>query len=74
MGASNHIQETYNGWDGERPMQWRIDDSQPPVWEHTDSIMSAWKSGIRPCTRNPTMRIPSLQISVMKESMALLDP
>lgn len=31
MDASNHIQETYNSWDGERPMQWKIDDSQAPV-------------------------------------------
>jgi hypothetical protein len=44
-------------------MQWRIEDSQPPVWEHTNSMMSAWKSGIRDGTRNPTMRIPSLQVT-----------
>jgi hypothetical protein len=25
------IQETYDGWDGKRSMQWRIDDSQPPM-------------------------------------------
>jgi hypothetical protein len=38
--SSNHIQETYASWDGDRSMQWRIEDSQPPVWEHTNSMMS----------------------------------
>jgi hypothetical protein len=72
--SSNHIQETYAGWDGDRSMQWTIEDSQPPVWEHTNSMMSAWKSGIRDGTRNPTMRIPSLQVNVIKESLAVFDP
>ena len=39
--SSNHIQETYGSWDGDRSMQWRIDDLQSPVWEHTNSMMSA---------------------------------
>jgi hypothetical protein len=72
--SSNHIQETYAGWDGDRSMQWRIEDSQPPVWEHTNSMMSTWKSGIRDGTRNLTMRIPSLQVNVIKESLAVFDP
>jgi hypothetical protein len=55
-------------------MQWKIDDSQPPVWEHTNSMMSAWTSRIREGTRNPTMRIPSLQVNIIKESLTLLDP
>jgi hypothetical protein len=71
---SDHIQETYDGWDGERSMQWRIDDLQPPVWKHTNSMMFAWKSGIRDGTRNPTMKIPSLQVNVIKESLAMFDP
>jgi hypothetical protein len=54
-------------------MQLRIDDLQPPVWKHTNSMMSAWKSEIWPCTWNPTMRIPSLQVSVIKESLAVFD-
>jgi hypothetical protein len=29
--SSNHIQETYVGWDGDRSMQWTIEDSQPPI-------------------------------------------
>jgi hypothetical protein len=74
MGAFDHIQEIYNGWDGERPLQWRIDDCQPLVWEHTNSIMLAWKLGIRPRTKNCTMKILSLQISIIKESLALFDP
>jgi hypothetical protein len=44
MDSSDHIQETYDGWDGRRPLEWRVDDCQPPVWEHTNSIMSTWKS------------------------------
>jgi hypothetical protein len=52
-------------------MQWRIEDSQPPVWEHTNSMMSAWKSEIRDGTRNPTMKIPSLQVNVIKELLGL---
>jgi hypothetical protein len=55
-------------------MQWTIEDSQPPVWEHTNSMMSAWKSGIRDGTRNLIMRIPSLQVNVIKESLAMFDP
>ena len=54
-------------------MQWKIDDSQPPVWEHTNSMMSAWKSGIRDGTKNPIMKIPSLQVSIIKESLAVFD-
>jgi hypothetical protein len=71
--SSNHIHETYDDWDGKRSMQWRIDDSEPPMWEHTNSIMSAWKSGIREGTRNPTMRIPSLQVNEIKESLVVFD-
>jgi hypothetical protein len=71
--SSDHIQETYDGWDGERSMQWRIDDSEPPMWEHTNSIMSVWKLEIREGTRNPTMRIHSVQVNVIKESLAMFD-
>ena len=72
--SSDHIQETYDGWDGERSMQWRIDDTQPPVQEHMNSIMFAWKLGIREGTRNPTMKKSFMQVIVIKESLALLDP
>ena len=73
FASFNHIQETYGGWDGERSMQWRIDDSEPPMWEHTNSIMSAWKSGIRGGTMNPTMRILFVKVNVIKESLAMFD-
>ena len=74
LASSDHIQETYGGWDGDRSMQWRINDSQPPIWEHINSMMSIWKSGIRNGTMNLTMRIPSLQVNVIKESLAVFDP
>jgi hypothetical protein len=45
IGASDHIQEAYDGWVGERPLQWRIDDSQPPIWEHTDFIYISTEVG-----------------------------
>lgn len=69
----DNIQETYDGWDGERSMQWRIDNLEPPMWEHTNSILSAWKSGIQEGTRNLTMKIPSLQVNISKESLAIFD-
>jgi hypothetical protein len=59
IGTSDHIQDTYDGWNGVRPLQWKIDDCQPPIWERTDSIILAWKLEIRSCTKNPTMRILS---------------
>ena len=31
LASSDLIQETYDGWDGKRSMQWRIDGSQPLV-------------------------------------------
>ena len=37
-------------------------------------MMSAWKSGIRNGTKNLTMKIPSLQVNVIKESLAVFDP
>ena len=55
-------------------MQWRIDDLQPLVWKYTNSMMSAWKLGIREGTRNPTMRIHFLQVNVIKQSLAMFDP
>ena len=73
MASSNHILNTYDNWDGKRSMQWKIDDLQPPILEHTNSMMSAWKSGIRDSTMNPTMRIPSSQVKVIKESLAVFN-
>jgi hypothetical protein len=36
-------------------------------------MILAWKLGIREGTRNPTMRIPSLQVNVIKESLAMFN-
>ena len=66
--ASTHYvdAETYEGWDSTSGNIWCEDRSFDLVWAHTDCIMGAWQSRIREGTTNPRMRIPMLQIAIIK--------
>ena len=40
------VQDFYTGWDSERDLRWKVDETEPPVWQHTNALMTAWKSRI----------------------------
>ena len=45
------VQNFYTGWDSERGLRWKVDTVDPPIWEETNALMTAWKSQIRKDTR-----------------------
>jgi hypothetical protein len=65
-----NVQETYSGWDSARGLRWKVDESQPPVWEHTNSLMTAWKSRIKKDTTECMLKIPLAQVEVINDSIA----
>jgi hypothetical protein len=67
---SQVVQETYRGWDSAAGLRWKVEDSNGPQWEHMDSIMTAWKSGIRWDTTEFTIKILSDQITIIRDSIA----
>lgn len=64
-----NVQETYIGWDSPRGLRWKVDESHPPVWEHTDSLMTAWKSKIKKDTTECMLKIPLAQVEVINDSI-----
>jgi hypothetical protein len=65
-----NVQDYYNGWDCAKGLRWRVDETQDPVWEETNSLMTAWKSKIKKGTLECVLKIPSAQIHVIHESLA----
>ena len=55
----------YTGWDNERGLCWKVDEIEPPVWQHTDALMTAWKSRIKKDTQECMIKIPAIQIEVI---------
>jgi hypothetical protein len=49
---------------------YKIEESNGPQWEHTDSIMIAWKSRIRRDSTDCTIKIPANQITIIRDSIA----
>jgi hypothetical protein len=64
------MQETYRGWDSAAGLHWKVEDSNGLQWEHTDSIMIAWKSRVRRDTTECTIKILSDQITIIRDSIA----
>ena len=56
------VQDFYSGWDNERGLRWRIDETEPPIWQHTDALMTTWKSRIQKDTMECMIKIPATQI------------
>ena len=66
-----NVQDYYNGWDSAKGLCWRVDETQDPVWEDTNSLnMTAWKSKIKKGTLECVLKILSAQIHVINESLA----
>ena len=64
------VQDFYSGWDNERGLHWRVDETEPPIWQHTDALMTAWKSRIQKDTVECMIKIPATQIEVIKQTLA----
>ena len=63
----------YTGWDSERGLRWKVDETEPPVWQHTDAFMTAWKSRIKKDTQECMIKIPAIQIEVINQSLTLFN-
>ena len=59
------VQDFYIGWDNERGLHWRVDEIEPPIWQHTDALMTVWKSRIQKDTVECMIKIPATQIEVI---------
>ena len=66
-----NVQDYYTGWDTSRGLRWKVDDTEPPLWEETNALMTAWKSRIKRGTVECMIKIPSAQIEVINQSLAL---
>jgi hypothetical protein len=70
---SQLVQDTYRGWDSETGLRWMIEESNGPQWEHTDSIITAWKSRVRRDSAECTIKILVEQIAIIRDSIATYD-
>lgn len=68
---NQEVQDLYAGWDSERGLLWRVDDSEEPAWETTNALITAWKSQNRRGTRQCRIKIPTVQIEIINQSLAL---
>ena len=70
ISRSADVQAFYIGWDSEKGLWWRIEESELLVWEDTDALMTACSPRIRKGTRECMIKIPAPQIAVIKNSIA----
>ena len=66
-----NVQEHYTGWDSTKGLHWKVDEFQIPVWENTNSLVTAWKSRVKKDTVECVLKIPIAQIDVINASLAL---
>ena len=72
--SGHHIDmDTYIGWDTKEGNLWCEDRSFQPNWSQTDCIMTAWKLRIRAGTVDPKIRIPKVQMNIIKGSVDVYD-
>nr|PNR31019.1 hypothetical protein PHYPA_027335 [Physcomitrium patens] len=64
------VQQFYTSWDSERGLHWKIEENEPPVWEETNALMTAWSPRIRKDTSECVIKIPAPQIEIIKQSLA----
>jgi hypothetical protein len=57
-------------WDSKAGLYWKIEESQVPFWDYTDSIMTAWKSRIKSTSKECTIKILADQIKIINNSLA----
>lgn len=63
------VQANYGGWDSEAGLQWKIDHDQLPDWEHTESLLTAWKPRVRRDSVRSTVKIPRVQVQIILDSL-----
>ena len=70
MSHSRIVQEVYHGWDSDKGLRWKVDELQPPVWENTNSIVTAWKSKVKKDTVECVLKIPRATVDVINSSLS----
>ena len=66
-----NVQEHYTGWNSTKGLRWKVDEFQIPVWENTNSLVTAWKSRVKKDTVECVLKIPTTHIDVINASLAL---
>ena len=70
---SKAFHQTYKGWNTKKSVQSECETSQQPTWVSTDCLLTSWISTIRETTRNARIKIPLVQIPIIKASIATID-
>ena len=65
------VQDFYTRWDNKRGLRWKVDETEPPIWQHTDALMTKWKSRIQKDTVECMIKIPAIQIEVINQTLVL---
>jgi hypothetical protein len=65
-----NVQEFYSGWDSAKGLRWKVDEAQDPIWEDTNSLVTAWKSKVKKDTVECVLKIPLAQIEVINGSLS----
>ena len=70
---SKAFHQTYKGWDIKKSVQWEHESLEEPTWVSTDCLLTSWMSTIRETTQNARIKIPLVQIPIIKASIATFD-
>ena len=70
VSRSMNVQKFYTSWDSRNGLRWKVDSTIEAVWESTNSILTAWKSGTQKDTSHCVMSIPPRQIEIICQSLA----
>ena len=71
VSRNRNVQKFYTGWDSGNGLQWKVDPANEEVWERTNSIFTAWKSGTKKDTLHCEMNIPPRQIEIIRQSLVV---
>ena len=71
VSRNRNVQKFYTGWDSGSGLRWKVDPANEEVWESTNSIFTAWKSGTKKDTLHCVMSIPPRQIEIIRRSLAV---
>ena len=69
VSHSTNVQKFYTGWESGNSLRWKVDSTIEVVWESTNSILTAWKSGTKKNTSHYVMTIPPRQIEIIRQSL-----
>ena len=71
VSHNRNVQKFYTSWDSGNDLRWNVDPTNEEVWESTNFIFTAWKSGKRKDTLHCVMSIPPWQIEIIRQSLAI---